>query len=87
MREGMMHIARAANEEGQQVTVMTCPTCYSTAVRETAILMKAHGVTVRFSCVNCATQFAVDYLAVRATWVQRSQEKMLAMQVFKHWCA
>jgi transposase-like protein len=83
----MMHIARAVNEEGQQVTVMNCPTCYSTAVQETGILMKTHGVTVTFSCVNCATQFAVDYLAVRATWFQHSQEKMLAMQVLKHWFA
>ena len=82
-----MQIARAANEEGQQVTVLTCPTCYSAAVRETGILMKTHSVTVKFSCVGCSTQFAVDYLAVRATWFQRSREKVLAMQVLKHWFA
>ncbi len=82
-----MRVERAETEYGGKVTVMTCPTCHSSTVRETSVLMKPHSLTVKFICASCSTQFAVDYLAVRATWFQHINERLLAMQVLKHWFA
>ena len=82
-----MHVSWAVNNEGQKVSVMICPLCHSTAVQEAAITMKAHGITVKFLCLPCQTEFQVDYLAVRATWLERVKEQLCVMQVLKHWFA
>jgi hypothetical protein len=82
-----MHIPRAANIEGRKLPVMICPLCHSTAVQETSIMMKAHGITVKFFCLPCQREFSVDYLAVRATWWERVGNQPCVMQVLKHWFA
>jgi hypothetical protein len=30
-------------------------------------------------------EFSVDYLAVRATWLERIRDQVCVMQVLKHW--
>ena len=82
-----MDISRATNHEGQRVSAMICPLCHSAAVQETSIMMKAHGVTVKFFCLPCQMEFSVDYLAVRATWLERVSDQLCVMQVLKHWFA
>jgi hypothetical protein len=32
-------------------------------------------------------EFSVDYLAVRATWLERVEDQLCVMQVLKHWFA
>ena len=82
-----MHVSRTTSSESQGVSVMICPLCQSTAVQETSITMKAHGVTVKFFCLPCQMEFSVDYLAVRATWLERVNDQPCVMQVLKHWFA
>lgn len=82
-----MDISRATNSEGQRVSVMLCPLCHSKVVQETSIMMKAHGITVKFFCLPCQMEFDVDYLAVRATWLERVSDQLCVMQVLKHWFA
>ena len=82
-----MDVSRAINSEGEKVSVMVCPLCHGTAVQETSITMKAHGVTVKFLCLPCQMDFYVDYLAVRATWLERVRDQLCVMQVLKHWFA
>jgi len=50
-------------------------------------MMKAHGVTVKFFCLPCQMEFSVDYLAVRAMWLERVSDQPCVMQVLKHWFA
>ncbi len=80
-----MDISRVTDNQGQKVSAMICPLCHETAVDETSIMMKAHGVTVRFFCPTCEMEFFVDYLAVRATWLESVSDKPCVMQVLKHW--
>lgn len=80
-----MYIPRAENSEGQRVAVMLCPLCQGTAVQETSITMKPHSITVKFFCLPCQMEFSVDYLAVRATWLERFRDQLCVMQVLKHW--
>ena len=82
-----MHISRAENSEGRQVAVMLCPLCHSTAVQETSFIIKPHCITAKFSCLPCQMEFSVDYLAVRATWLERVEDQLCVMQVLKHWFA
>jgi len=82
-----MHVTWAINKEGQRVSAMLCPLCHGTEVQETSITMKAHGITVKFLCLPCQMEFYVDYLAVRATWLERVREQLCVMQVLKHWFA
>jgi hypothetical protein len=82
-----MHISKVVNSEGQKASIMICPLCHSAAVQEMSITMKPHGVTVKFFCLPCQMEFSVDYLAVRATWLERVNDQPCVMQVLKHWFA
>jgi hypothetical protein len=82
-----MHISKTTNSEGRGIPDMICPLCHSAAVQETSVMMKAHGVTVKFFCLPCQMEFSVDYLAVRATWLERVNDQPCVMQVLKHWFA
>lgn len=80
-----MRVARATNQEGEKLAVMICPGCQDNGVQETGITMKAHSVTVKYFCYTCQLEFSVDYLAVRATWLQKVAGQNCVMQVLKHW--